>query len=126
MENKNKIMIFSIICFILFACFFVNLINEDMFNSDEKTEIDNDIKIENNEQITNKPSVDAEIKKGISGEKTRLTNKKFYAKDNGNNSLKTFEKADEYGKSSSQDYQIIPFSNEKTNRNEGYEVKFTN
>ena len=126
MENKNKIMIFSIICFILFACFFVNLINEDMFNSDEKTEIDNDIKIENNEQITNKPSVDAEIKKGISGKKTRLTNKKFYAKDNGNNSLKTFEKADEYGKSSSQDYQIIPFSNEKTNRNEGYEVKFTN
>ena len=126
MENKNKIMLFSIICFILFACFFVNLINEDMFNSDEKTEIDNDIKIENNEQITNKPSVDAEIKKGISGKKTRLTNKKFYAKDNGNNSLKTFEKADEYGKSSSQDYQIIPFSNEKTNRNEGYEVKFTN
>ena len=126
MENKNQILIFSIICFIMFVCFFVNLINKDMFENGEKTEIQNNTKIEDKEQLTSKPSIKAENKKGVSSKKTRLTNKKFYTKDYDNNSLKTFEKADEYGNSSSQNYQIIPFSNEKTNRNEGYEVVFNN
>lgn len=126
MESKNKIMLFVILCFALFICLSINMNSNDSIKNSSYEEIDNNIKEENKIDLSEQPTTKADNKKGNSDKTTDLKNKKFFTKEYSNNSLETFRKAEEYAKSSSQKYLIIPFSNKQTNRNEGYEVIFEN